>query len=177
MGAARIFTVGHSNHPIERFLELLQTAQVQTLADVRSFPASRHAPQYNKDVLTAALLEHRIFYMYCGGELGGRGPKTSDAEWQQALERIVTESGRRPVALMCAERDPLDCHRLSLARTLAERGIAVAHILASGEIATQDEVEERLLARQGLADSDLFSRELRLADAYRARHARRLRAG
>jgi hypothetical protein len=110
--------------------------------------------------------------------LGGRTPErpSTPESFREGLDRIVTESARHRIALMCAERDPLDCHRLLLARALVERGIAVGHILASGEIASQRAVEDRLLAREGLADDDLFPRDSRLRDAYRARGHRPHRA-
>jgi uncharacterized protein (DUF488 family) len=173
---ARILTIGHSNHPIERFLALLREADVGAVADVRSFPASRHAPQFNKEALAKALEENAIGYLYCGRELGGRGSSSNPEDFRRGLDRVVAESARRRIALMCAERDPLDCHRLLLARALAEGGLAVDHILATGEIASQSAIEDRLLAREGLAGDDLFSREARLLDAYRARRHRPLRA-
>ena len=172
MAEPRILTIGHSNHPIERFLALVQGAGVSALADVRSFPSSRYAPQFNKDALAKSLAEKAIVYLYCGEELGGRSRDPSTPEsFREGLDRVVAESARHRVALMCAERDPLDCHRLLLARALVERGIAVAHILASGEIVSQHATDDRLLAREGLAGDDLFSREARLADAYRARRS------
>jgi len=172
MDEPRILTIGHSNHPIERFLALVQGAGVSALADVRSFPISRYAPQFNKDALAKSLAEKAIVYLYCGEELGGRSRDPSTLEsFRKGLDRVVAESARHRVALMCAERDPLDCHRLLLARALVERGIAVAHILASGEIASQHATDDRLLAREGLAGDDLFSREARLVDAYRARRS------
>ncbi len=175
MDAPRILTIGHSNHPIERFLALVQGAGVGAIADVRSFPTSRYAPQFNKETLARSLEEKGIAYLYCGKELGGRSharPSTPEG-FQNGLDRVVTESARHRIALMCAESDPLDCHRLLLARALAERGIAVGHILVSGEIASQSAIEERLLAREGLAGDDLLPREERLSDVYRARRARR----
>jgi uncharacterized protein (DUF488 family) len=178
MDAPRILTIGHSNHPIERFIALVEGAGASAVADVRSFPSSRYAPQFNKDALAKSLEEKAIAYLYCGKELGGRTherPSTPES-FREGLDRIVTESARHRIALMCAERDPLDCHRLLLARALVERGIAVGHILASGEIASQRAVEDRLLAREGLAGDDLFPRDSRLRDAYRARGHRPHRA-
>jgi uncharacterized protein (DUF488 family) len=175
MDEPRILTIGHSNHPIERFLALLQGAGVSALADVRSFPSSRYAPQFNKDALAKSLEEKTIAYLYLGKELGGRTherPSTPENR-RDGLDRVVAESAQHRIALMCAERDPLDCHRLMLARALVERGAAVGHILASGEIASQRATEDRLLAREGLAGDDLFPREARLSDVYRARRAAR----
>jgi uncharacterized protein (DUF488 family) len=179
MDQPRILTIGHSNHPIERFFTLVEGAGISALADVRSFPSSRYAPQFNRDALAKSLQEKDIAYLYCGKELGGRTherPSTPES-FREGLDRVIAESGRHRIALMCAERDPLDCHRLMLARALVERGIAVGHILASGEIASQRATEDQLLARKGLAGDDLFSREARLRDAYRARRSARGAAG
>jgi uncharacterized protein (DUF488 family) len=173
MDELRILTIGHSNHPIERFLALLQGASIRALADVRSFPSSHHASQFNREALAKSLQEKEVAYLYCGKELGGRTherPSTRE-DFHAGLDRVIAESARHRIALVCAERDPLDCHRLMLARAVIERGVAVGHILASGEIASQRATEDRLLAREGLGGDDLFSREARLGDVYRARRA------
>lgn len=172
----RLLTVGHSNHPIERFLRLLQNAGVTMLADVRSFPASRYAPQFNRDALAKSLDESGIAYLYFGKELGGRArEKISADNFNRGLDRLLAESGRYRVAMMCAERDPLDCHRwLWLSRELYARGVEVAHILANGEIESQHATEDRLLEAEGLAADDFFPRKERLKDAYRARSGHRV---
>lgn len=175
MDEPRILTIGHSNHSIERFLELVQGAGVRAIADVRSFPVSRYAPQFNKDALAKSLKEKSIAYLYCGKELGGRAqecPSTPE-DFRAGLDRFIAESARHRIALMCAERDPLDCHRLLLACALAKRGVTIGHILVSGEIENQRDTEDRLLLREELAGDDLFSREARLRDAYRARRGHR----
>src|SRR6185369_9496574 len=166
MDQPHVFTIGHSNHPIEQFLALLQGAGVRALVDVRSFPVSRYAPQFNKQALAKSLEKKGIAYLYCGRELGGRSHErpSQPTDFQEGLARVMAESAHPRIALMCAERDPLDCHRRPLARALAERGAAVSHILASGEIESQRATEDRLLAREGLAGDDLFPREERLID-------------
>ncbi len=171
-----ILTVGHSNHSIEHFLNLVKNAGIGIVADVRSFPVSRYAPQFNKDALAKSLQGEGIAYLYLGKELGGRShehPSTSE-DFRKGLDRVIEESAHRRIAMMCAERDPLDCHRcLLLARRLAGRGIGLGHILASGDIASHRETEDRLLAAEGLATEDFFSRKQRLADAYNARSGHR----
>ncbi len=167
----RLLSIGHSNHPIERFIKLLQGAGVTLLADVRSYPISRYAPQFNREALAKSLEENGIGYLYLGKELGGRArEKISAGEFERGLDRVITESERQIVAMMCAERDPLDCHRwLWLSRELTARGVEVAHILASGKIERQLDTENRLLEAENLAAEDFFPREQRLEDAYRAR--------
>jgi uncharacterized protein (DUF488 family) len=182
-----ILTVGHSNHPIENFLALLAGAGVTAVADVRSYPVSRHAPQFNKDALAEALGAHGISYRYLGDALGGR-PRdrgftcdgvvdydklAASKDFQAGLDRVIEASAEQRVALMCTERDPLHCHRcLLVARRLAERGRDIGHVLASGAIESQCATEDRLLEMEGLGGDDLFSRASRLADAYRARRPR-----
>jgi uncharacterized protein (DUF488 family) len=182
-----ILTVGHSNHPIENFLALLAGSRVTAVADVRSHPVSRHAPQFNKDALAEALGAHGISYRYLGDALGGR-PRdrafycegvvdydklAASKGFQAGLDAVIEASAEHRLALMCTERDPLHCHRcLLVARRLAERGADIGHVLASGEIANQRATEDRLLAMEGLGGDDLFSRASRLADAYRARRPR-----
>ncbi|SRR5579885_325051 len=167
----RLFSIGHSNHPIGHFVSLLKGAGVTLLADVRSYPVSRYAPQFNRGALAKSLEDNGIAYLYLGKELGGKArEKISAQDFERGLDRLLSETARLRVAMMCAERDPLNCHRwLWLSRELAARGIEVAHILADGKIESQFETENRLLAAEGLAGDDFFPREQRLADAYRAR--------
>jgi uncharacterized protein (DUF488 family) len=182
-----ILTVGHSNHPIDSFLALLRGAGVTAIADVRSFPVSRHAPQFNKDALGASLGTHGISYRYLGDALGGR-PRdhafycngivdydklAASPSFQAGLDAAIESAASDRLALLCTERDPLHCHRcLLVARRLAERGLEMGHLLASGEVASQRATEDRLLETEGLGGDDLFSRASRLADAYRARRPR-----
>jgi uncharacterized protein (DUF488 family) len=184
-----IFTIGHSRHPLERFIALLAAAQVTAVADMRSAPASRFSPQFNKNALAASLATHGIDYVFLGKELGGRperpdmytdgradyGKMAASPEFRAGLAHLIEMAERHRVAAMCSEADPLDCHRcLLVGRALAEAGHEVAHILASGEIASHAEIEERLLGLEHLADDDLLmsSRAERLAEAYRARNRR-----
>lgn len=182
-----MLTIGHSRHPLERFLSLLAGAQVTAVADVRSAPVSRFSPHFNKNALAASLAGHGIGYAFLGNALGGR-PEQPDMytegradyekmaaspEFRAGLARLIEMAEQHRVAAMCSEADPLDCHRcLLLGRALAEAGHDVAHILASGEIACQVEIEERPLKLEHLADDDLLvrSRADRLAEAYRARN-------
>ena len=185
--ALTILTVGHSRHPLERFLSLLTGAQVTAIADVRSSPASRFSPQFNKTALAASLAGHGIDYVFLGKELGGRpawsemytdgradyGKMAASPEFRAGLAQLIELARRHGVAAMCSEADPLDCHRcLLVGRALTEAGHGVAHILASGEIAPQAEIEDRLLKLENLADDDLLvrSRAERLAEAYQSRN-------
>jgi uncharacterized protein (DUF488 family) len=170
MGDPRILTIGHSSHAFARFLELIQAAGVTAVADVRSRPVSRWVPHFNRQALQAALAEHGIGYLFLGRELGGRpddpalmkGSKPDYAAMAHApvfadgIARVIEASTTDRVALLCAERDPIDCHRFVLiARALAARGVDVAHILANGAIETQPETERRAGTNPA---GDLFTR-------------------
>jgi uncharacterized protein (DUF488 family) len=180
-----ILTIGHSRHPLERFLSLLDAAQVTAIADVRSAPMSRFSPQFNKNALAASLAKHGVDYVFLGRALGGRPGRpelytdgradyekmAASPEFRAGLALLMEAAELHRVAAMCAEADPLDCHRcLLVGRALAEAGVDVAHVLASGEIASQMEIEDRLLRVEHLAEDDLLmrSRAARLAEAYRA---------
>ena len=178
-----LFTIGHSNIPIDRFVALLRQAEVTAVADVRSVPASRRFPWFSKNNLAKRLAGDGIDYTPMGDALGGRprderlyrdGVADYDAmakepHYQEGLARLMAATSRSRVCLMCAEREPLECHRcLLVARSLAERGIIVGHILYDGTIETQAETERRLLALTG-EGCDLFTpgQRGRLAAAYR----------
>ncbi len=158
MTGPRILTIGHSNHGLALFLALLEGAQVSAIADVRSRPVSRWVPHFNRERLEAALAEQGIAYRFLGRELGGRpgdpalmkGGKPDYAAMARApafaegLARVIETGANEKVALLCAERDPIDCHRfLLIGRELAARGVTVAHILPSGELEPQAETEAR----------------------------------
>ena len=181
-----IFTIGHSRHPLDRFIALLEGAGATAVADVRSAPMSRFSPQFNKAALFHSLGSRGIAYLFLGKELGGRPENAAlytdgvadydkmaaTPEFRAGIDRLIEETERARVAVMCSEADPLDCHRcLLVARALAGRGVDIGHILASGDVMPHEKVEERLLDLAGLAEPGLLdaSRDERLADAYRAR--------
>lgn len=177
-----VLTIGHSTHEWERFLALLRQHEVTAVADVRSSPYSRFNPQFNREPLEAALKHADIAYVFLGRELGGRA---SDPEcyvdgrvqydrvartpdFRQGIERVERGARDQRIALLCAEKEPLDCHRtLLVARALAERGLTVQHIHADGKLESHDAAMDRLLAAHQLAQTDLFltSREDRIAKA------------
>ncbi len=171
-----IKTIGHSNHPIERFVQLLKAGGVALLVDVRSMPYSRRFPQFGRDRLAKTLAGAGIGYLWEGEALGGlpgQGGGYNDLAarpvFTAALDRVIDRARDTTLCLMCAEKEPLDCHRTVLvARRLAERGVAVEHLLADGGTRAHDDVEETLLARN--AGADLFEdRAGQLARAYDAR--------
>jgi len=176
-----VFTIGHSNHPIEAFIALLKQHGISALADVRSAPYSRFHPQFNKDALEKALKEQGIKYVFLGRELGARSEDRSCYEngrvrypllartalFRQGIERVTTGAAEYSIALMCAEKEPLECHRtLLVARALDELGVPIRHILADGRIEAHGEAMLRLLDLLGLPREDLFrSKQELLAEA------------
>jgi uncharacterized protein (DUF488 family) len=183
--AATIWTIGHSTHSYERFVELLRAAGITAIADVRTAPYSRHFPQFSQDALKKELRLDGIAYSYLGDELGGR-PKSSRfycdgvadyekmalvPEFSAGLDRVVAGSKTYRIALMCSEQDPLDCHRcLLVGRALAERDVPVMHIMGDGSALSQDDVEKTLLKLSSSDNSDLFlDAKGRRVNAYRAR--------
>jgi uncharacterized protein (DUF488 family) len=166
-----IYTVGHSNHAIEHFLGLLQAHGITLLADVRSTPYSRFNPQFRRDALLTALQKVGIEYLFLGEELGARSKDRSCYDdgrvsyrklaaselFRQGIERLLAASKTHRVAIMCAEKDPLDCHRTILVtRELVEGGIQVAHILATGDIESHDDAMARLRAKLKFDSENLF---------------------
>lgn len=176
-----VYTVGHSTHTIDKFLDLLERNGVTALADVRSSPFSRHNPQFNKDVLSAELKKRGIAYVFVGKELGARSDDLSCYEggkvrysrlaktsiFKSGIERVLHGAQKYRIALMCAEKEPLDCHRtLLVSRALEQRGASIVHILADGSTETQTQTMSRLLDLVGLPQEDLFrSRDELIAEA------------
>jgi uncharacterized protein (DUF488 family) len=178
-----IYTIGHSNHPMDRFIALLQQPGIDAVADVRSTPYSRFNPQFNKERLQASLATAGIRYVFLGEELGARSkdPACYDAEgrvsyarlastelFRHGLERLLAGRRDHRIAIMCAEREPLDCHRTILvARELERAGVPVTHILPDGTLEPNRHALQRLAADLKLVGTDLFrgTDEL-LEDAY-----------
>jgi len=183
MSAARhpVLTIGHSTHSLEAFLALLRRHGVTALVDVRSAPYSRLNPHFNRESLEQSLKAHGITYVFLGPALGARSHDPSCYEngrvqyarlartelFRSGLERVVHGANEYRVALMCAEKEPLECHRtLLVARTLAERGVVVGHILPDGGLESHEATMERLLDVVGLPHRDLFrSRDELIAEA------------
>lgn len=180
---APIYTIGHSTHPIEVFIRLLKMHDITAICDVRSSPYSRVNPQFNRESLRDALRERGISYVFLGKELGARSndPEcyrhgkvqydrlAKTALFKQGVDRVLAGADEHRIALMCAEKDPLQCHRTILvARNLRELGVEVRHLLSDGEIESQEQCEERLLNNLNMSSSDLFrSRDEMVRDAYR----------
>lgn len=181
-----IFTIGHSVHELEVFLELLARHGITAIADVRSQPFSR-IQHFNGDVLAAVLKTRDILYVPLGRELGARRDERECyvdgravyervaqlPRFRGGIDRLVQGAEDYNIALMCAEKEPLDCHRTILVcRHLRPYGLHIQHILAGGELEDHAETERRMMKMMHVA-RDLFHQDAAESDlieqAYEAR--------
>lgn len=173
MGSHRLYSIGHSNQSLDEFFELLKAFGVNCVIDVRSVPASKYSPQFNQDGLRCFLKTHGVQYLHFGEEFGARRTDCLDengqVDFEKAVETPLFQRGVERVlkglekgfciALMCSEADPLECHRFSMvSRFFHNHGVEICHILKDAELATQTEVEKRMIAEF------LHSRKYRLAE-------------
>jgi len=157
-----LFTIGHSNHSLNHFLELLLAYQVSAIVDVRSSPYSKYSPHFNKDLLESALRDADIDYVFLGRELGahrsedgcyidGQAKYDRIAQlptFRRGLERVLQEVEHYRVALMCLESDPISCHRTILVCRELKRicpDLKMTHILGDGTGERQEMSEKRLM--------------------------------
>ena len=182
-----IFTVGHSAHEVARFVDLLARHGIEAVADVRSMPYSRRHPQFNRETLKESLKASGIAYVFLGKELGARShdPDCYDngrvqfrklaatSLFRSGLKRVLDGSEQMRVALMCAEKDPLNCHRTILVtRELVALGRKVDHILADGGIETHEAAMNRLCKQLNIKEDLLRTQEELENDAYAAWEAK-----
>lgn len=184
-----IFTIGHSNHPIEKFLALLKQHNIEAIADVRSAPYSRRNSQYNREKLQKVLNDAGIQYVFLGKELGARSEdpgcyvndkvrydRLAETElFKSGIDRLVEGQKTLGIALMCAEKEPLNCHRTILvARALERRGLAIGHILPDGALEAHADTLRRLIGELGLSGEDLFLDREALTETAYARQAEKI---
>ncbi len=145
-----VLTIGHSTHPIDVFIGLLQAHGAASLVDVRTVPRSRHNPQFNTEALAQSLADAGLGYVHAPG-LGGlrrARPDSPNAGWRNAsfrgyadymqtadfarsLDALIALAQTRRIVLMCAEAVPWRCHRSLIADALVLRGFRVEHILSA----------------------------------------------
>lgn len=182
--ADAVFTIGHSNHAEETFLGLLTMHGIKAVGDVRSTPYSRYNPQFDREALKRSLRGAGIEYVYLGVELGVRsddptlyekgqvqfGRVAATEAFGRGIARVQAGAGKLRIALMCAEKEPLECHRTILvSRHLVKAGLEVKHIHADGHLENQAEALARLASslRLRVDEAQLFrSRDEVLEDAY-----------
>ena len=171
-----VLTIGHSNHPLETFMDLLLQHRITVLADVRSAPYSRFNPHFNREPLAAALKARQIRYVYLGRELGGRSDDPDCYEdgriryerlaqtdrFHEGIERVMRGAVEHRIVLMCSEKEPVDCHRtLLVAQSIDKRGMDIAHIHPDGRLESHADAMQRLINRFNLEQEqqDMFSQQ------------------
>jgi uncharacterized protein (DUF488 family) len=155
-----LYTIGHSNHTIGDFVSLLKRHEVTCVVDVRSRPYSHYCIQFNRESLAPALQSNSIEYVYLGDQLGAR---PNDAHCYDGdninfeylartepfilgLSRLINVASKHRVALMCAEKDPIECHRFILiCKHLKGYNFHIRHILADGTTECHGDAERRLV--------------------------------
>jgi uncharacterized protein (DUF488 family) len=176
-----LFTIGHSTQPWEQFVELLSRHRIEAIGDVRSSPYSARFPQYNRNILDSALRAVNVRYVFLGDELGARRAEREcyvegvarydriarTSAFRAGLERVRIGVTRFRLALMCAEKDPLECHRTILVCRQFRNDMNIRHILGNGSLETHADAETRLMTEEKVPGDDLFSpREELIAKAY-----------
>jgi uncharacterized protein (DUF488 family) len=168
-----LFTIGHSNHPIGAFLDLLKAHRIGVVADVRSSPYSRFAPHFNRETLRKTLKEAGVKYVFLGDELGARRSEErcyvdGQAKYERIAELSIFQEGlyrllrgveKYRVAVMCSEGDPITCHRTILVCRELEKShpeLRIAHILRDGTLEFHEDAEKRLLRLHNLTQPALF---------------------
>jgi uncharacterized protein (DUF488 family) len=183
-----LFTIGHSNLEMSDLLGVLIRHDIHVVCDVRSRPGSFRFPQFNREPLMAQLATAKIIYQFFGDQFGGRpldsryyrpdglvdyAARRKAPDFEEALDRLLGFLLSKNVVLMCAEEDPLHCHRfLMICAAVVQRGVVPSHLRRGAALESQRDVEDRLLQLHGFADvtsNSLFSqgRAAALEDALR----------
>lgn len=188
-----LYTVGHSNQTLDSFLDEIKSFGINCIVDVRSVPASKYVPQFNRTTLQEFLSNEGIAYGFFGYEFGARRNDALDTNnnvnfekavktesFQQGVERIMEGLNQGyNIALMCSESNPLECHRFAMiSRFFHESGIQVTHILAKDSSKSHEALENAMVAeyvaKKKLPDVDLlfgeYSEEQQLQDAYKLKN-------
>lgn len=179
MNQSTIYSIGHGNKTLEKFIEELHTFKIEYLFDVRSKPYSKFNPHFNKDLLEAELAQNDVTYVYAGEYLGGlpsdvscyvKGKvdyeKVKEKEYFQQGINIIVEANHEKmvIALMCSESKPETCHRSKLiGQELLKYNISINHIISSDLIKGQKKVMDELTQGKNLknlfGDENLTSRK------------------
>ncbi|MDD9856095.1 MAG: DUF488 domain-containing protein [Gammaproteobacteria bacterium] len=181
-----LFTVGHSTHSTAHFIALLQRHGVDAVVDVRSVPHSAYNPQFNRDALQKSLRDNAIQYVFLGRELGARSDNPAcyvDGKVQfkllaaqplfaRGIERLRRGMAQYRVAIMCAEKDPLTCHRMILVCRRMRALASIQHILDDGALESHAHAERRLRDKLGIHADLLRDEKQSIEDAYDAQGER-----
>ncbi len=177
-----IYTIGHSTRSADDFVALLEENGVKLLVDVRTVPRSARNPQFNRETLASELKNSGMEYVFLGHELGARSEDPScyrngraqyslivrTPVFERGIQRLLAGMQRFRLAILCAEKEPLACHRsILISRALQERGVQVEHILEDGSLENHNDSLLRLLHMHGIRENHLFlTREELISTAY-----------
>ena len=148
-----VYTIGHSNHELDRFLALLRQYDIRVVVDVRSSPYSRYVPQANRETLIPALGGAGIDYRWMGDRLGGKPDGVvadydelrTDPAFEQAITELLDRASQQHTAIMCSEGDHRQCHRHKLITpALLDRDSHVLHIQPDGSLVDEDKEPRQL---------------------------------
>jgi len=154
--SAAVYTIGHGARTLRAFLDLLGEARIVCIVDVRARPYSRRHPHFSRSALASGLAEAGIDYRWEGGDLGGFREPGADSRnvglsdtatrgfadqmgtepFRAAAGRVLALASRMPVAIMCAESDPRQCHRRLISDWCVLTGSRVLHLIAPGRVET-----------------------------------------
>jgi uncharacterized protein (DUF488 family) len=161
-----VYTIGHSNHPLERFMELLERYEIEVLVDIRTSPFSRFSRHFSQDPLRNAIQGAGLKYLFLGKELGGK-PKNpefydqdgyidyariaSSGPFSEGIDMLISACEKSRSAIMCSEENPVDCHRRRLVGpVLVQQAVELKHIRGNGELELERELweDEKNLAEE-----------------------------
>nr|WP_319372399.1 DUF488 domain-containing protein [uncultured Methanobacterium sp.] len=147
--STKIFTIGHSNHPFSRFMELIQKQDIKMVVDVRTRPYSKYTPYYSRKPLEEGLKEYQVKYVYLGNKIGGKPDDAkfyhdgqllyhlleADEKYQEGLKILLELARDNRIVVMCSEEDPYHCHRHHLiSQSLLKNNFQITHIRGDGNL-------------------------------------------
>ena len=160
----KIYTIGYSPFTTDTFIQFIRKYNINAVVDVRSSPYSAYRTDFNKANIQKILKEHGIAYMFLGDQVGARsedpdvyidgiadyGLISKSSAFQEGLDRIRAGSKKYVITLMCAEKDPITCHRTILIAKNLRNEFFIKHILEDGSIEKHKDLEKRLLRLHSL---------------------------
>lgn len=176
----QLYTIGYSKYEMFSFIRTLKSHGIEVVADVRSSPSSKYKSEFNMDVLKKTLIKTGIGYVFLGKELGARrtenecyvgdvasyGLIRKEALFIEGLNRINKGLEKYKIALMCAEADPLRCHRdILVCKSLKRDDVQICHILPNDKVEDNDSAEKRLMRECSSDEADLFYSYAEMLDA------------
>lgn len=180
--ANELYTIGYASFSISDFMETLRKYSITCVVDVRSAPYSKFKPDFRKENLSQSLNDNGITYLFLGNSVGARVEDAScyregklhyrllkkSETFKAGIDRILHDIKSFRLALMCAEKDPVNCHRTFLVcRTLHAHRLRILHILGDGSLEEHAITEKRLLKEHTLCQPDMFRSEAdRIEEAY-----------